>query len=124
MRQQATVGLASAAIESIQINSTALEIRNRRTKLVKHRRVGSELVACIANLFFWLSRSPIHVWVRPESWRRWENKCFYLLYNHRFQVFAKGRRTVYEEKFPGKNLLELLSRNKLGTRALQAAAEK
>jgi hypothetical protein len=67
MRQQATVGLASAAIESIQINSTALEIRNRRTKLVKHRRVGSELVACIANLFFWLSRSPIHVWVRPDG---------------------------------------------------------
>jgi hypothetical protein len=56
-RPSGLVGFASAAIESIKINSTTLETRNRRTLLVKHRRWGSELVAMIANLFFWLSRS-------------------------------------------------------------------
>jgi hypothetical protein len=123
-RPSGLVGFASTAIESIQINSITLETRNRRTLIVKHRRWGSELVAIVANLFFRLSRSPIHVWERPGRWLRWEIKCFQLLYNGRFQVFAEGSRTLYQESFPGKSLLEHLHRKTLDFRGVRAAARE
>jgi hypothetical protein len=123
-RPSGLVGFASTAIESIQINSITLETRNRRTLLVKHRRWGSELVAIIANLFFWLSRSPIHVWVRPGRWLRWEINCFRILYNGGFQVFAEGSRTLYQERFRGKSLLEHLHRKTLDFRAVRAGARE
>jgi len=123
-RPSGLVGFASTAIESIQINSITLETRNRRTLIVKHRRWGSELVAIIANLFFRLSRSPIHVWVRPGRWLRWEIKCFRLLYNGGFQVFAEGSRTLCQESFRGKSLLEHLHRKTLDSRGVRAAARE
>jgi hypothetical protein len=117
-------GLASTAIESIQINSITLETRQRRTLLVKHRRWGSELLATIANLFFWLSRSPIHVWVRPGRWLRWEIKCFRLLYSGCFQIFAEGSRTLYQERFRGESLMEHLHHRTLDVQAIRAAARE
>src|ERR1700740_2900319 len=94
LRQMAAT--ASTAIDCIKINSITREMRRDRPMWVKRRRAGSELIAGAANLFFWLGRSPIRVWINTEKWQRWELECFHLLNDHTLQAFAEGSRTVCE----------------------------
>ena len=91
---------------------------------VKRRRAGSELVAAVANLFFWLGSSPIRVWINTEKWQRWELGCFHLLHDHTVEAFAEGSRTVCEDEVPGKSLLEHVNRGTLEPHMLEAAARE
>jgi hypothetical protein len=115
---------ASMAIESIKINSITRQMRRGRPMWVKRRRTGSEFIAGAANLFFWLGRSPIRIWVNIEKWQRWELGCFHLLHDDTLQAFAEDPRTVCEDEVPGKNLLEHVNRGTLEPHMLEAAARE
>jgi hypothetical protein len=116
-----SIGLA---IDSIKINWTTCEVRDGRPMWVKRRRWGSELVAIAANLFFRLSRAPVHLWVNPKSWQRWEVDCFHLLYGQGFRAFAENSRTVCADRIPGESLLEHVNLGTLTLRQLEAAARE
>jgi hypothetical protein len=63
---------ANQVINHIKINSISVEMREGKPTWVKRRRLGSELIAGQANLFFRLAQGRVHVWVDPKGWQRWE----------------------------------------------------
>lgn len=116
--------VTSTAIESIKINAISLQIRGNRIMWVKRRRLGSGLIALLANLFFFLSRAPIHLWINLKKWQSWEVACFRLLYDRSFCVFPEGRRTVCVDQVPGKSLLDYANCGMLTIREIEAAGRE
>ncbi len=114
----------STAIESIKINAINLEYRGTRKMWIKRRRPGSGLVSILANLFFFLARAPIHLWINLRKWQSWEISCFRLLYDRSFCVFPEGRRTVCVDQVQGKSLLDYINRGALSIREIEAAARE
>ena len=115
---------ANQVINYIKINSITVEMRAGRPIWVKRRRLGSELIASQANLFFRLAQGRVHVWVDPKKWQHWELCCFRLLQEPRFRVFAEGSRTVCMDALPGMHLCEHLKHGTLTLRALEAAGRE
>jgi hypothetical protein len=113
-----------ASIESIKVNTIALESRGNRRMWVKRRRLGSGLVAVLANLFLILARAPVHLWIDLRKWQSWEITCFRLLYDRDFSVFPEGRRIVCVEEVPGNSLLECANDGRLTLREIEAAAKE
>jgi hypothetical protein len=116
--------VTSTSIESIKINAINLEIRGGRMMWVKRRRLGSGLIAILANLFFLLARAPIHLWISLKKWQSWEVACFRLLYDRGFCVFPEGRRTVCVDQVRGKSLLDYANGGMLTTREIEAAGRE
>ncbi len=116
------VNAASAALNSIKLNGISTRRHRGRPLRVKRRKIGSEQIAALANMFFPLAKAPITVLGELKEWQRWEVGCFRLLNDDGFDAFASGLRTVCAEKLPGRSLRRLAAIGKLHTRALQAAA--
>lgn len=118
------VEAAASAIDSIKVNGVSTEHRRGRPLRVKRRRLGSEQITTVANIFFRLAKAPIRVWSDPAEWQRWEIECFHLLNGDRFRAFADGPRTVCTDQLPGKNLRKLAAAGHLDRKALEAAARE
>src|SRR5207244_9112534 len=106
-------GLSNAAttlVDSLKINSISEKVRRRRRVVIKRRNIYGEQLADLANLYFRISSIPIRFWSKVDDWRRWEAGCFKMLNGDRFRVFASGKRTVCEEKLPGKSLWDHMNR--------------
>jgi hypothetical protein len=120
-------GLANrfgASVESIKINAISLEPRGNRRMWVKRRRLGSGLIAVLANLFLMLARAPVHLWIDLRKWQFWEITCFRLLYDRDFSVFTEGRRIVCVEEVPGKSLFDYANERTLTLREVEAAGRE
>ena len=119
-------GLAKLAssIESIKINAISLEKRGNHLMWIKRRQLGSGVIAVFANLFFFLARARIHLWISLKKWQAWEVACFQLLYGPILDVFAEGRRTICIEPVPGKSLREWVVESTFAIPALQAAGRE
>lgn len=118
------VDAAAAAIDSIKVNGVSTEHRRGRPLRVKRRRLGSEQITAVANVFFRLAKAPIRVWSNAAEWQRWEIECFQLLNGGRFRAFADGPRVVCTDQLPGRNLRRLAATGRLDRRALEAAARE
>src|SRR4051812_35301791 len=99
---EALVNAAAAAVDSLKINSLGEKTRRGRRVIVKRRNVHGEQMADLANLYFYLAGIPIRFWSKVEDWRRWEVCCYKMLNGDRFDVAASGKRTIIEDKLPGK----------------------
>src|SRR5437764_1320398 len=120
-------GLSNAAttlVDSLKINSISEKVRRRRRVVIKRRNIYGEQLADLANLYFRISSIPIRFWSKVDDWRRWEAGCFKMLNGDRFRVFASGKRTVCEEKLPGKSLWDHMNRGTLTRQMLEAAAHE
>jgi len=119
-------GLARLAnsIESIKINAISLEKRGNRLMWIKRRQLGSGLIALFANLFFFLARARIHLWINLKKWQSWEVACFRLLYGETLEVFPEGRRTVSVGMVPGRSLREWVIESTFAIQAIQAAGRE
>src|SRR5436853_5472186 len=95
-----------------------------RPQRVKRRRIGSEHIAGLANLFFPLADAPVRVCADPKHWQRWEVKNYRMLNGEEFRAFPCGPRTVCQDKLPGRSLRQLNKTGKLARRALEAAAKE
>jgi hypothetical protein len=113
-----------ASVESIKINAISLESRGNRRMWVKRRRLGSGLIAVVANLFLILARAPVHLWIDLRKWQSWEITCFRLLYDGDFSVFPEGGRIVCVEEVPGKSLFDCANEGRLTLREIEAAAKE
>jgi tRNA A-37 threonylcarbamoyl transferase component Bud32 len=114
----------TSSIESIKINAINLEMRGNRLMWIKRRQLGSGVIAVFANLFFFLARARIHLWINLKKWQTWEVACFQLLYGPTLQVFAEGGRTVCIEMVPGKSLREWVIESTFAVPALRAAGKE
>jgi hypothetical protein len=114
----------ASAIESIKINAIGLEIRGNRLMWIKRRRLGSGLIALFANLFFFLARARIHLWIDLRKWQSWEVTCFRLLYGNTIEVFSEGGRIVCFGMVPGKSLREWVLESTFAIQAIQAAGKE
>jgi hypothetical protein len=114
----------TSAIEGIKINAICLEIREDRLMWIKRRLPGSGLIALFANLFFFLARARIHLWISLKKWQSWEVTCFRLLYGQTIEVFPEGRRVVCFGMVPGKNLREWVIESTFAIQAIQAAGKE
>jgi hypothetical protein len=114
----------ASAIESIKINTIGLEIRDHRLMWVKRRRLGSGLIALFANLFFFLARARIHLWIDLKKWQSWEVTCFRLLYGKTLEAFPEGRRIVCVGVVPGKSLREWVIESTFAIQTIQAAGKE
>src|SRR3989475_11200933 len=119
---QALTNAAATFVDSLKISSTSEKVRRRRRVVVKRRNIYGEQLADLANLYFRISSIPIRFWSKVDDWRRWEAGCFKMLNGDRFRVFASGKRTVCEEKLPGKSLWDHMNRGTLTRQMLEAAA--
>src|SRR5438477_459625 len=120
-------GLSNAAttlVDSLKINSISEKVRRRRRVVIKRRNIYGEQLDDLANLYFRISSIPIRFWSKVDDWRRWEAGCFKMLNGDRFRVFASGKRTVCEEKLPGKSLWDHMNRGRLTRQMLEAAAHE
>jgi hypothetical protein len=124
LRASGVATITKTAIESIRINAINLEIRGGRMMWVKRRRLGSGLIALLANLFFLLARAPVHLWIDLKKWQSWEIACFRLLYDRSFCVFPEGRRTVCVDQVRGNSLLDYVERRLLTAREIEAAGRE
>jgi hypothetical protein len=116
--------LLGTTVESIKINAISLESRGNRRMWVKRRRLGSGLIAVLANLFFILARAPVHLWIDFRKWQSWEISCYRLLHGRDFSVFPEGSRTVCVDEVPGKSLLDCANDGRLTLREIEAAAKE
>lgn len=119
-------GLArlASSIESIKINAISFEKRGNRLMWIKRRQLGSGLIALFANLFFFLARARIHLWINLKKWQSWEMACFRLLYGETLEVFPESRRTVCVGMVPGKSLREWVIESTFAIQAIQAAGKE
>jgi hypothetical protein len=114
----------TSTIEAIKINSINLEERGNRLIWIKRRQLGSGLIALFANLFFFLARAHIHLWITLKKWQSWEVACFRLLYGQTLEVFPEGKRIVCVEMLPGKSLREWVIESPFAIQAIQAAGKE
>src|SRR5262249_31444770 len=98
--------------------------RNGRLFFLKRRKVISEQVANIANVFLAATDAPITVLGDPRDWQRWEIDSFQLLHGGEFRARPIGQRAVLEPKLPGQNTRKILARGRLRPRVLQAAGRE
>jgi hypothetical protein len=126
LRRVRTGGLTNLAstIESVRINAISLEKRGNRLMWIKRRQLGSGVIAIFANLFFFLARARIHLWINLEKWQSWEVACFRLLYGRSLQVFPEGGRTVCVDMVPGKNLREWVIESTFAIQGIRAAGKE
>jgi hypothetical protein len=123
MRVAGSTRLANA-IESIKINAISLENRGDRLMWVKRRQLGSGLIAVFANLFFFLARARIHLWINLKKWQSWEIACFRLLYGTALEVFPEGRRSVCVGIVPGRSVRDWVIESTFAIPAIQAAGRE
>jgi hypothetical protein len=123
MRIAGLTRLASA-IESIKINAINLENRGDRLMWVKRRQLGSGVIALFANLFFFLARARIHLWIDLKKWQSWEVACFRLLYGKTLEVFPEGRRSVCVGVLPGRSVRDWVIESTFAIPAIQAAGRE
>ena len=114
----------ASTIESIKVNAISREKRGNCLMWIKRRQLGSGLIAVFANLFFFVARARIHLWIDLKKWQSWEVGCFRLLYGRSLQVFSEGRRTVCVGIVPGKNLREWVTDSPFAIQAIQAAGKE
>jgi hypothetical protein len=126
IRHARVVGLTkfASSIESIKINAIGLEKRGDRLMWIKRRQLGSGLIALFANLFFFLARARIHLWINLKKWQSWEVACFRLLYGKTLEVFPEGRRIVCVGMLPGKSVREWVTESTFAIQAIQAAGKE
>jgi hypothetical protein len=126
IRRVRLAGLSRLAstIEGIKINAIGLEIRRDSLMWIKRRQPGSGLIALFANLFFFLARARIHLWISLKKWQCWEVTCFRLLYGKTIEVFPEGRRVVCVGMVPGKSLREWVIESTFAIQAIRAAGKE
>jgi hypothetical protein len=121
---KALVNAATTAIESLKINSLSEKTRRGRRVIVKRRNLHGEQMADLANLYFYLAGIPIRFWNKVEDWRRWEIYCYEMLNGDRFHAVASGKRTIIEDKLPGKSIWDHMQEGTLNQRMLRASAHE
>ena len=121
---KALVNAATAAVDSLKINSISEKTRRGRRVVVKCRNLAGEKMADLANLYFFVTGIPIRFWSKVDNWRRWEIMCFKMLNGDRFHAVASGKRTVIEDKLPGKSIWDHMQEGTLNQRMLRAAANE
>jgi hypothetical protein len=126
VRRARLAGLArfSRAIEGIKINAITLEERDSGLMWIKRRQTGSGLIALFANLFFFLARARIHLWIDLKKWQSWEVACFRLLYGNTIEVFPEGKRIVCVGMVPGKSVREWVIESTFAIPAIRAAGKE
>jgi hypothetical protein len=115
---------AARLVDSLKINSTFQQVQHGRPVVIKRRRVYSEALADLANVYFRVARIPIHFWAKTEDWRRWEVKCFNMLNGDRFRARSSGANTVRADKLPGRTMWDYLINSTLTSQMMEAAARE
>ena len=115
---------ATALVDSFKINSISERTRRGRRVVVKRRNAYSEQMADLANLYFRLTGISIRFWSKTKDWQRWEIDCYNMLNGDRFRATASGKRTVIQDKLPGKSIWDHMQKRTLTPRMLKAAAHE
>ncbi|MFY2564267.1 hypothetical protein ACN469_42140 [Corallococcus terminator] len=115
-------GLARA-VDSVRVNTVALEARQDISLWHKQRRLGMGAVIAAGNVFLRLSRSHIRMFPSAKHWRDWELSTFALLHPGR-TAEARGQRAVALEALPGERLDLLLAQGRLTQAMVEAAARE
>jgi hypothetical protein len=115
---------ASAAVDSIKINSISHKVRDGRPVVMKTRTPASAQLAEAANLYFRLAEIPISFCADVKEWQRWEVGCFRMLNGDRFHAHTVGRNGVCADKLPGENLWDHVTRGTLTRPMIEAAARE
>jgi hypothetical protein len=121
------VNLSDAAtdfVEALKINSISEEVRRGRLVVVKRRNVYGERGADLINFYFRLANISIRYVSDVPEWRRREMNSFLMLNGARFRAYSPDKRTVCEDKLPGRSLWDHMKARTLTRRMVEAAGRE
>jgi hypothetical protein len=90
------------AIAAVQVNRVEPMSRDQQDGYLKQRRWGMSAVIVSGNIFLWLARSRIQMFVSAAAWQAWECHGYALLYQH--PCFPVGQRAIWMAALPGQSL--------------------
>jgi len=123
-RAPKVLNAAARLVDSLKINSTVQQFQHGRPVVIKRRRVYSEALAELANVYFRAARIPIHFWAKTKDWQRWEVNCFNMLNGDRFRARSSGANTICADKLPGRSMWDYLIDGTLTSQMMEAAARE